>query len=154
MKLPLCSPFFFFLHFIMTHCGKCDPSPTCLRVVVETMTHKHYYSILCLKNYALVWCYRRQWNLTPETMGFVLDVVKLLQVLIKNCSIISWQVMFFKHEKSRMGNFNFCSYNKCFGEKIVNPLIQFGLLFLYPKEKKVQFSWEWFIIPFKYGQNI
>ena len=50
--------------------------------------------------------------------------------------------MFFKREKSRMGIFNFYSYNKCFGEKIVNPLIQLGLLYLSPKEKNVQFSWE------------
>ena len=65
-------------------------------------------------------------------MGFVLNVVKLLQVLIKNSGMISWQVMFFKREKSRMENFDLCSYNKRFGEKIVNPLIQLGPLYLYP----------------------
>ena len=65
-------------------------------------------------------------------MGFVLDVVKLLQVLIKNSGMISWQDMFFKREKSRMENFDLCSYNKRFGEKIVNPLIQLGPLYLYP----------------------
>ena len=70
--------------------------------------------------------------MTPYTMGFVLDVVKLLQVLIKNSGMISWQVMFFKREKSRMENFDLCSYNKRFGEKIVNPLIQLGPLYLYP----------------------
>ena len=72
-------------------------------------------------------------------MGFVLDVVKLLQVMIKHSSMISWQVMFFKREKSRMENFNLCSYNKYFGEKILNPLIQLGSLYLYPKEKKSNF---------------
>ena len=72
-------------------------------------------------------------------MGFVLDVVKLLQVMIKHSSMISWQVMFFKREKSRMENFNLCSYNKCFGEKIVNPLIQLGSLYFYPKEKMSNF---------------
>ena len=72
-------------------------------------------------------------------MGFVLDVVKLLQVMIKHSSMISWQVMFFKREKSRMENFNLCSYNKCFGEKIVNPLIQLGPLYLYPNEKRSNF---------------
>ena len=78
--------------------------------------------------------------MTPYTMGLVLDVVKLLQVLIKNSSMISWQVMFFKCEKSRVENFNLYSYNKYFGEKILNPLIQLGPLYLYPKKKKVQFS--------------
>ena len=53
-----------------------------------------------------------------------------------------------------MENFDLCSYNKCFGEKIVNPLIQLGLLYLYLVEKEVQFSWEWFTIPIKYGENI
>ena len=72
-------------------------------------------------------------------MGFVLDVVKLLQVLIKNSGMISWQVMFFNLEKSRMENFDLCSYNKRFGEKIVNPLIQLGPLYLYPKEKRSNF---------------
>ena len=72
-------------------------------------------------------------------MGFVLDVVKLLQVLIKHSSMISWQVKFFKREKSVMENFDLCSYNKHFGEKIVNPLIQFGPLYLYPKEKRSNF---------------
>ena len=68
-------------------------------------------------------------------MGFVLDVVKLWQVLIKNSSMISWQVMFFKREKSRIENFNLCFYIKYFGEKIVNPNIQLGPIYLYPKEK-------------------
>ena len=71
--------------------------------------------------------------------GFVLDVVKLLQVMIKHSSMISWQVMFFKREKSRMENFNLCSNNKCFGEKIVNPLIQLRPLYLYPNEKRSNF---------------
>ena len=72
-------------------------------------------------------------------MGFVLDVVKLLQVLIKNSGMISWQVMFFRLEKSRMENFDLCSYNKRVGEKIVNPLIQLGPLYLYPKKKRSNF---------------
>ena len=73
-------------------------------------------------------------------MGFVLDIVKLLQVKIKNSSMISSQVMLFKDEKSRKENFNLCSYNKSFGEKIFNLLIQLGPLYLYPKEKGSNFS--------------
>ena len=73
-------------------------------------------------------------------MGFVLDVVKLLQVLIKNSGMISWQVMFFNVKSLEWKTLIYVSYNKCFGEKIVNPLIQLGLLYLYPVEKEVQFS--------------
>ena len=80
----------------------CHPSPTWLRVVVETMAQKLYYSILEKLNTHLMY---------QETMEFETVYTRVcswcceIAVGTKKSSLISWQVMFFKCEKSTMENF-------------------------------------------------
>ena len=72
-------------------------------------------------------------------MGFVVDFVKLLQVLIKNSGMISWQVMFFNVKSLEWKTLIYVPTINVLERKLLTPSSYWGSSIYTPWKKRSSF---------------